>query len=541
MRKLTCSLLLAVAATFVSSSPIAFAGEPPQIPASKLPPVQTPPDTHPPHRIGPAVPSPGAPLTLDRLEEMTISGAPYFTAYGDLMRQLRGGKSDGHMRAGTSEMRTSSSEMQVGSLATPTTTVNATADAIQDVESAVAAVTLSTTRWTSTTFIKYEGGTVVRNWFSTTSNFSTFTRGPLPMPAGYDFSADPLMSVNPYTSGIAPKRMYCVGIIYNNGAPQGNAQSAIGVWRSDDGGRTWSNPTIAAYSGGGGHFLDKPAIAVSWHSGTLGYVYIAYIDFYNPDVNSSSVRVLRSTDGGLSFPTVAIPTFDAVATPQIAVNTSNGEVYTTWVNTREEDIRFASSTDFGVSFGAHEKVAEGEQLRFGGNRIINGNVRAQTVPSMRYNWAAGKLMIVWHAGDNNTTDLTQIRYSHRPCTSQCNYWGWELAKTLNDVSTNDQFMPAIDFFSSGNSVVTFYDRRNTNNILYDQYMAYIDGNGNLLEPNKRIGTIRSNPQQNPNAFIGDYQDVWVHNYSDGQSASNAWVGTADTVNPTDVFLSRIFP
>lgn len=117
------------------------------------------------------------------------------------------------------------------------------------------------------------------------------------MAPGYSRSADPLMSANLYNVGIAPKRMYVVGLLHNQSIYD---YSAIGVWRSDNGGQSWSQPTLAELRAGGGFHLDKPAIGVSWHSPTMGYVYVAYVAI---DFNSSNnaLVVERSIDGGLSF------------------------------------------------------------------------------------------------------------------------------------------------------------------------------------------------------------------------------------------------
>lgn len=125
-------------------------------------------------------------------------------------------------------------------------------------------------------------------------------------------------------------------------------------------------------------------------------------------------------------------------------------------------------------------------------------VRAPSIPMIRYNWVTQRLAVTWHAGDENT----DIWYGYRPCSANCNYWGWEWPKVVNDNTARDQFMPALDFNSSGNTVITFYDRRNdANNFLYQQFFGYTDSTGIRLEANEQIGTLTSDPL---NTFIGDY-------------------------------------
>jgi hypothetical protein len=158
----------------------------------------------------------------------------------------------------------------------------------------------------------------------------------------------------------------------------------------------------------------------------------------------------------------------------------------------------------------------------------------------RYNWPAGRICVVYYAYGSSGTD---VYYTYKPGCTNCNYYGWERPHQLNDVSTNDQFMPSIDFNSSGNLVVPFYDRRNDgSNLLYDEYAAYITPNGTSIQPNLKLSTFQSNPQNSGSyypGFIGDYQDVWDDYYPDGESATSAWIAVLGT-GPSEDYLTRIF-
>lgn len=523
----------------------AFGTEPPPIPMRDLPAANRPTTPNGPRHVPGKPALPGPALTVERLNRLAISGVTYHDALQTLTGRPPVGTTAAAAPAGPTveQGRMPRDPFAIAADATAPTTVNASADTFQDAEPSVIAVNVNNATYTSSAVIKYvdtgernQFGQIIwipRNHFATTTNFSTFTRGMLPMPAGYTRSGDPIMAVNPYTGGIAPKRIYCTGILFNQGTV--NAPSAIGLWRSDNGGLTWAGPTIVASQNGGGFYTDKPSMAVSWHTGTLGNVYMTWTNLDTNNPNSSSIWVARSTDGGLSFPTRAVITYDNAHMPSVAVNTQTGAVYSVWVNNRFEDIRFAQSTNAGVSFGPHEVVAEGQQIRnaIQGNSNLARGVRAPTIPMVRYNWVTQRLAVTWHAGDANT----DIWYGYRPCSSNCNYWGWEWPKVVNDVTTRDQFMPALDFNSSGNTVITFYDRRNdANNFLYQQFFAYTDSTGIRLEANKQIGTLTSDPI---NTFIGDYQDVWDHIYPDGESATTSWIGIPAGVL-SEQYLSRIF-
>lgn len=125
--------------------------------------------------------------------------------------------------------------------------------------------------------------------------------------------------------------------------------------------------------------------------------------------------------------------------------------------------------------------------------------------------------------------------------------GWQAKVRINDNQSNDQFMPALDYDTSGNLITTFYDRRNdSNNILYDQYMSRINSNGSRLQPDSRVSTFQSNPQfytgQTGRAnFIGDYQDIWSHNFAAGEYYLSSWVGIPTTTGIGDIYLSAIQP
>lgn len=416
--------------------------------------------------------------------------------------------------------------------------IRVTDDAYLDVEPSIIAVNINGVPWTTTAAIKYipvAGYTdkLARNHFATTSDFIAFTRGELPMVAGYSRSADPLMSANLYDAGIAPRRMYVVGNLHN---ADSNLYSAIGVWRSDNGGQTWSQPTLAEIRGGGGYLLDKPAIGVSWHSGTLGYVYVAYvsIDFHT---NNNALVIERSTDGGLSFGNPFVIAYGgAVTAPQIVVNSSSGAVHVLWADETNRDIRMATSNDYGLSFGAHEIVSS----IFHVGTIFPG-MKGGTYPAARFHWPSGRIIVAWH-GDG--TSATDVYYSYKPCAVNCNPFGWRNPIQVNDSSINDQFMPGIDF-TGNNVVIAFYDRRHAaGDRRYHEYYALQNIDGTLLEPNKQISESLSDPDAHQledgadRYFIGDYQDLWTWSYPYGERAVPAFI-LIPSGNNGEVYVSRI--
>ncbi len=457
----------------------------------------------------------GKPLTLQEKCNalQSLSSAPYYTFLRDL----------GCLSSNANQAPFVESNLAAEALPLTMTVsgpYNTTSDSQQDAEPAVMAYNNSGTIYMTTAYIKIVNGTTPRNYYSTTADFNTFYRGQLPMPTGYQYSFDPLMSKNPYSNGVAPGRIYASGIVANGSAVPPNA---VSVWRTDNGGISWSQPTLAAVNNNPAYVLDKPAVAVSWYSGTRGHVYVAYIRIdatHNPPNLQNGLFIAKSTDGGLTFVNI---TPNPIVTgyiqgPQILVNSNNGYIYVLWTDFNLNAIRMSTSTNFGQNWSSPETAATGNMLSFPSEDHINGNVKAGSLPMARFNWAANKICVVWHEYQLPRTSppKTDVYYTAKGPS------GWQAKVRLNDVTTNDQFMPGIDFDTTGNLVVTFYDRRDDpNNLLYHLYMAHINSSGTRLEPTARVSTFQTDPTRYTGtyrSFIGDYQDLW---YQTG-FPSGAW-------------------
>lgn len=230
------------------------------------------------------VPDPAGPLTLERLEAAALSGFPDQAFRREILRQIT---------LATDVALPSNALATVSTtLGGKTTTTNsyvggtskATDDTLQDTEPSVVALNIGGADYTISAAIKYTNtqGTITGhiNVSSTTTLASgSYTRQQLPMPLDgqgnliYQNSGDPFLVANVYTGGVWGKRVYCVGVLFTS-PDIFHTASAIGVWRSDDGGISWQGPAIVASTGGGGYFNDKPALAVSYYNGTLGHLYV---------------------------------------------------------------------------------------------------------------------------------------------------------------------------------------------------------------------------------------------------------------------------
>lgn len=232
--------------------------------------------------------------------------------------------------------------------------------------------------------------------------------------AAHDY--DPVPDANPYSSGIAPKRVYLAHFqqhVQTGAVPQGctacsNSEQVI-VSRSDDGGGAWPAHAIVESDTTPTWFLDKPDMTVSLHSGSLGYVYVTYtrINFTNPAL--TEIRLERSTNGGVGFsqPSVSAIAVGDTSASQVIVNPYYGTVYVLWVDESTSQIKMRSSSNYGVSFGSTEVVASGLLMTFKtshlrGSTVFGANAtQARTVSQTRFDWDNNRIGVVWNESEKS--------------------------------------------------------------------------------------------------------------------------------------------
>ena len=500
----------------------------PDKPNAQLPPALRPAVTIPIHITPTPVPDPRGPMTAARMKGLVVS-APYRAA---MLREV--GES-GDVTAADAITQTSPAN-RLGRLRPTTmtdrfgTTSNLTNDHTTDTEPTVISLLKGSVVHTVAVSTRFADGVHAHlySWHST--SLQSFD-GPyeLTIPQGWNYSqvGDPYLSANGYTTGLYPGRIYCVSAMFNDRT--GNTPSAIVLWISDDNGVTWT-PSVVASASGGGHLLDKPSVTVSNHPGTRGYVYVSWVDININNNTGSSVSVSRSTNGGATFSRTLL-SFDYVQFPQVVVNPNNGTVSAVWTNLTNSQILMASSSDYGVTFGAHEVVAGGNLLA--DNTLLNGGMVANSIPAVRYDWPANRIVVVY----TGTGLGTDIYYTFKPGCTNCNAYGWQQPIQIVNDSTNDQFMPAIDFKLNGDVVVSYYDRRDDQyNVYYREYVTHMTPSGTRLYESQAANAPVSYPV---GRSIGDYQDIWVDTYLDGEAASIPWIGFP-TTSVNDLYFTRFF-
>jgi len=371
----------------------------------------------------------------------------------------------------------------------------------------------------------------------------------------YQWSGDPAVAENPGPGGVAQNRMYVVGLDFE----PGHYPSRLRSWSTDNGGATdfSASSTIWAEEGEtNGYdrwFVDKPATAVSWYSGTRGYIYVAAT---RVDIDSNHVThpnqliVFRSTDGGVTWSFTALMAKDwnggccnpfladdAPQGVQIVTDNSNGNVYLIWLDWYTNTI-YAAKSDSGAGSFTLLGSMSGLQLISGvglNGRTING-MSATTMLAARYNLLAHKIGVVWHARKSSGFG-SDVYFAYLDTTTDT--WGGK--RIVNDAIANDQWNPALDWDTTGTWLITFYDRRNDpNNLNYRVYGHRLNGDGSNYDmADTALTSVDSITSQLPYdgavRELGEYQDVWYW---------RDWMGVhiyALSPNPAGVYTTHVVP
>jgi hypothetical protein len=335
----------------------------------------------------------------------------------------------------------------------------------------------------------------------------------------------------------------------------------VNVWESDNtsttGGTLNTIDTATTNVFSNQILLDKPSNWTSWHTGTLGYNYVAAVALNMNNSTNTAIRVYRKTTTLGGWTHVSSPvTGTNVQSPIITVDINTGYVYLVWINWSTSQISIAQSTDMGSAFGTPVSFSAGTNINgaIGYNCNSSGGncIRATTVIMARPNATDNSIGVVWHRRESGSVNAnTDVYFNSFSLATQT----WRGEVRLNDWTTGDQWNPALDPDANGNYMTMWYDRRDdTADSKYLVYGARIDGSGNALEPGNvivhtnirasdstRLNGIYDGASGNTYRYIGEYQDLWewfgtwhgVTIYAPDQS-------TGGNGNP-DVFLPRIQP
>lgn len=318
----------------------------------------------------------------------------------------------------------------------------------------------------------------------------------------YDAQGDPAVG------GLRGGKFHYAFIDFDRDEPGGTFENRLAVATSSDGGVTW--PLLGVIVDhqdpppvGTQHDIeDKPYLAVDRTGGPRdGNIYVTWTRFV--PAGSGRIMFSRSTDGGTSFSTPmqisdVASLFTQGSQPVIG---PNGEIYVVWINS--STLRIDKSTDGGMSWGTDVVVASVHHVP---NPLPGAQFQVPTFPSMAVDPVSGNVYVVWQdAGDGGTSpDIL--------CTRSVNGgadWSTPIRVSDDDLLDNSyQFFPWICVKpGSGYIQVVFLDRRDAPmSTFYHAYYAMSDDQGLSFSPNVRLSDAISNAANDGfgGAFIGDY-------------------------------------
>lgn len=426
---------------------------------------------------------------------------------------------------------------------TAQSTAQASNDTLEDIEPAIITNRYNNVDRTTSVFTKFDASNTPFHYWTSTTDFVNFVGAPtgqqLPLPTGTTRSGDPMLSENPYLTGAFPKRTYCGGTSYTLSGGQ-FAYSALTVWYNDDPG-TYAWTTMVIDSANNPIFLDKPSVATSWHTGTLGYTYVAAIANHL-DNHYHTIQLYRQTTAeGFTLVNTQF-TGLGLQSPIVTVDTNTGDVYLLWVDWTNNVVEIARSTDMGNTFSTPVAFGTGTLLTDSGT--ITDSVRAASAIMARINAPDNSIGVVWHQreADNVHTDVGFNQFS---LATQS--WHWWRGIQVGHVGSNDgldQWNAALDPASDGSYMVTWYDRRDDpSDNLYRVYAEKVHADGTAIDAadtpvyNTAAGADpRLLPLVGNGRYIGDYQDIWEW--------FGTWYGSTIYIagnGNEDVYITRITP
>lgn len=284
---------------------------------------------------------------------------------------------------------------------------------------------------------------------------------------------------------------------------QGRQRSALFVYRSEDGGRTWGKAAIAAFG------ADHPQIVVDATGGKYnGRVYIAYLHGY-PEYQ---ISVVRSDDGGRTF---AKPVLAASGKGVIGINVtsihllSDGTLVVPYADfdfhqaaalptEATSHLFVVTSADGGDTYSA-PAVVGAQRARFSPN-VAGFPMFAADMTTGKYR---DRMYGVWTDYASSSGRVT-FSYSTDKGTT------WTKPVVLDDTGAAGgvQYEAQVAVNNKGIVAVTWFDTRTKDLGHYDEYFtASLNGGVSFLTP------VRVSSQTSDAFGIGNMQIVpstWAH-------------------------------
>jgi hypothetical protein len=340
--------------------------------------------------------------------------------------------------------------------------------------------------------------------------------------------------------------------------------SAVAVSKSTDGGATWADPVTAVAKDFSHIIDKDWSTVDLKHPNWIYVTYTDFDFSFTtcPTLPRSAIELVRSNNGGATWsaPTVVdqvcsdFPDFPFLQGSQVVVD-SHGTVYVEWERfagfagaTRE--LRIARSTNKAASFQPSSKIDN--VIQVGDGYALQGHFRDPLTGSLAVDRSGtktdGDLYVTWDDGRFFATpDIespTGFYNYANVLVSRSSDGGktWSAAVRVNNDPTAlpngsgiDHFQPAVSVDNLGNVGVCWYDRRNDPMNYKVGRFCSVKKVGSSTWPNYNLGLTTWQPIHDVDAYINpDYLGDYDSLASDSTNASPGFQGAYGNVTTAGV-------
>ena len=262
------------------------------------------------------------------------------------------------------------------------------------------------------------------------------------------------------------------------------------IYKSTNNGQTFFlHSTAVPGSGGSGEdkewiFCD-PVVT----NPTYNNIFITWTSF-GP---SRGIKFRKSTNAGLNWSsTVDVSSTTYGHQGSNVASGTNGDIYVVW---RRSGVKFDKSTNSGTSFGTDATLSNVTSTN-------NGSFPFICVDYSNYS-TRGNVYVVW--ADDRQSNSDDIWFQRSTNFGQ----SWLTSPIqVNDVSTGEQYWPAIQCDTNGNLCVIYYDERTSPGVM-NSYFAYSTDAGNTWINQRLSDTSFFGYEPNSDVRFGDYIGIDV--------------------------------
>jgi len=253
------------------------------------------------------------------------------------------------------------------------------------------------------------------------------------------------------------------------------------MYKSTSNGQTFFLHSIAV-PGSGGSGEDKEWIFCDLvpTNSTFNNVFITWTSF-GP---SQGIKFRKSTNGGLNWSSTANVGDNTSGQGSNVCSGTSSQIYVVWA---ANGIRFDKSTNGGVSFGTDFQLSSVTSTN--GFPFISCDYSNR--PSR------GNVYVIWSDNRGGNFDV----YFQRSTNAGTNWLATPVR--VNDVTTLNQYWPAIQCDTSGNLYVIYYDTR-FGSTQINSWIAYSTDQGTNWVNQRLSDTSFTNSSPNGDVRFGDY-------------------------------------